>query len=94
MEKTFSHRRLEVVEQRPMIGDFKNRWPALFEQCEVSKCLCPQVLLLSMVINGCNLYFAITLLPFMAVQVTCLYIVEHFSGECRVLADHHEATTI
>ncbi|XP_071351291.1 uncharacterized protein [Trachinotus anak] len=36
MEKTFSHRRLEVVEQRPMIGDFKNRWPALFEQSEVN----------------------------------------------------------
>lgn len=40
MEKTFSHRRVEVVEQRPMIGDFKNRWPALFELSEVSKCLC------------------------------------------------------
>ncbi|KAK0137321.1 hypothetical protein N1851_026484 [Merluccius polli] len=36
MEKTFSHRRLEVVEQRPMIGDFKNRWPALFEPSEVN----------------------------------------------------------
>ena len=40
MEKTFSLRRLEVVEQRPMIGDFKNRWPALFEPNQVSKCLC------------------------------------------------------
>lgn len=40
MEKTFSHRRLEVVEQRPMIEDFKDRWPALFEQSEVSKFLC------------------------------------------------------
>lgn len=40
MEKTFSHRRLEVVDQRPMIEDFKNRWPALFEESEVSKCLC------------------------------------------------------
>ena len=29
MEKTFSHRRLEIVEQRPLIRDFKCRWPAL-----------------------------------------------------------------
>ncbi|KAJ8414519.1 hypothetical protein AAFF_G00037210 [Aldrovandia affinis] len=36
MEKTFSHRRLEIVEQRPMIGEFKNRWPALFQQSEVN----------------------------------------------------------
>ncbi|KAJ8355310.1 hypothetical protein AAFF_G00071680 [Aldrovandia affinis] len=36
MEKTFSHRRLEIVEQRPMIGEFKNRWPALFQQSEDS----------------------------------------------------------
>ncbi|CAL8333148.1 unnamed protein product [Merluccius merluccius] len=36
MEKTFSHRRREVVEQRPIIGDFKNRWPALFEPSEVN----------------------------------------------------------
>ncbi|KAI9534881.1 hypothetical protein NQZ68_010267, partial [Dissostichus eleginoides] len=34
MEKTFSQRRLEIVEQRPMIGDFKSRWPALFQQSE------------------------------------------------------------
>ncbi|KAI9522396.1 hypothetical protein NQZ68_036312 [Dissostichus eleginoides] len=36
MEKTFSQRRLEIVEQRPMIGDFKSRWPALFQQSEES----------------------------------------------------------
>ncbi|XP_034085183.1 uncharacterized protein LOC117554779 [Gymnodraco acuticeps] len=36
MEKTFSHRRLEIVEQRPLIGDFKCRWPALFQQSEVN----------------------------------------------------------
>ncbi|KAF3859916.1 hypothetical protein F7725_000171 [Dissostichus mawsoni] len=36
MEKTFSQRRLEIVEQRPMIGDFKSRWPALFQQSEVN----------------------------------------------------------
>lgn len=36
MEKTFSLRRLEIVEERPMIEDFKNRWPALFEESEVS----------------------------------------------------------
>ncbi|KAI9542486.1 hypothetical protein NQZ68_019168 [Dissostichus eleginoides] len=34
MEKTFSQRRLEIVEQRPMVGDFKSRWPALFQQSE------------------------------------------------------------
>ncbi|KAI9519413.1 hypothetical protein NQZ68_028770 [Dissostichus eleginoides] len=37
MEKTFSQRRLEIVEQRPMIGDFKSRWPALFQQSEIRK---------------------------------------------------------
>lgn len=36
MEKTFSHRRLEIVELRPMITEFKDRWPALFEQREVN----------------------------------------------------------
>lgn len=40
MEKTFSHRRLEIVEQRPMIGEFKERWPALFQESEVSKSAC------------------------------------------------------
>lgn len=42
--------------------------------------MCGEVLLLSMVINGCNLYFAITL--------------SNSSGECRVLADHHQATAV
>ncbi|XP_020555576.1 uncharacterized protein LOC110013549 [Oryzias latipes] len=36
MENTFYLRRLEIVEQRPMIGEFKNRWPALFEESEVN----------------------------------------------------------
>lgn len=40
MEKTFSYRRQEVVDQRPRIEEFKNRWPALFEQSEVSVCVC------------------------------------------------------
>ena len=40
IEKTFSYRRLEIVEQRPMIEDFKNRWPALFQESEVSQCVC------------------------------------------------------
>nr|XP_023655925.1 uncharacterized protein LOC111837808 [Paramormyrops kingsleyae] len=31
MEKTFSHRRYEVVRHTPMIQDFKARWPALFD---------------------------------------------------------------
>ncbi|XP_058634458.1 uncharacterized protein LOC131542122 isoform X4 [Onychostoma macrolepis] len=31
MEKTFSHRRYEVVRDTPMIQDFKARWPALFD---------------------------------------------------------------
>uniref|UniRef100_UPI0037E6FF11 uncharacterized protein n=1 Tax=Semicossyphus pulcher TaxID=241346 RepID=UPI0037E6FF11 len=37
MEKTFSLRRLEIVEQRPMIGDFKDRWPALFQESGVNE---------------------------------------------------------
>ncbi|KAJ8385359.1 hypothetical protein AAFF_G00189800 [Aldrovandia affinis] len=35
MTKTFSLRRQEVVEQKPMIADFKNRWPELFQVIEV-----------------------------------------------------------
>lgn len=38
MEKTFSFRRQQIVEQRPMIEEVKNQWPALFQQSEVSKC--------------------------------------------------------
>ncbi|XP_020556410.1 uncharacterized protein LOC110014068 isoform X2 [Oryzias latipes] len=30
MEKSFAHRRQEVVVEAPMIADFKTRWPALF----------------------------------------------------------------
>ncbi|XP_054483122.1 uncharacterized protein LOC129115999 [Anoplopoma fimbria] len=37
MEKTFSHRRLDIVEERPMIGDFKDRWPALFQESGVNE---------------------------------------------------------
>ncbi|KAJ8341870.1 hypothetical protein SKAU_G00341610 [Synaphobranchus kaupii] len=36
MEKTFSHRRLEIVDQKPPIRDFKDRWPALFQESEAS----------------------------------------------------------
>ncbi|CAL8319147.1 unnamed protein product [Arctogadus glacialis] len=36
MEKT-SHRRLDIVEERPMIGDFKDRWPALFQESGVNE---------------------------------------------------------
>nr|XP_023662616.1 uncharacterized protein LOC111841242 [Paramormyrops kingsleyae] len=36
MEKTFSYRRWEIVEQRLMIGEFKNRWPALFLESEIN----------------------------------------------------------
>lgn len=37
MDKTFAHRRQEVVRQAPMIADFKMRWPALFDVREVSE---------------------------------------------------------
>ncbi|KAJ0003222.1 hypothetical protein NQD34_008320 [Periophthalmus magnuspinnatus] len=30
MEKTFPHRRQEIVRDMPFIADFKSRWPALF----------------------------------------------------------------
>ncbi|XP_065107472.1 sterile alpha motif domain-containing protein 3-like [Paramisgurnus dabryanus] len=36
MDRTFSLRRHEVVEDLPGIGEFKNRWPALFNEREVS----------------------------------------------------------
>lgn len=36
MEKTFAHRRYEVVQDMPFIAEFKTRWPALFSEREVS----------------------------------------------------------
>ncbi|KAG7489594.1 hypothetical protein JOB18_015777 [Solea senegalensis] len=30
MEKTFAHRRQEVIRDAPLIADYKTRWPALF----------------------------------------------------------------
>jgi len=35
MDKTFSCRRFEVVHDKPMIQDFRARWPALFDVSEV-----------------------------------------------------------
>lgn len=35
MEKTFAHRRREVIEDMPFIAEFKNRWPALFSENQV-----------------------------------------------------------
>ena len=36
MEKTFAYRRHEVIEDKPFIADFKERWPALFSEHEAS----------------------------------------------------------
>ena len=36
MEKTFAHRRREVIEEKPFIAEFKSRWPALFTVQEAS----------------------------------------------------------
>lgn len=36
MQKTFSYRRQEVVQNSPLISEFVNRWPALFTVSEVS----------------------------------------------------------
>lgn len=35
IEKTFAHRRQELVQEEPMVADFKTRWPALFSEREV-----------------------------------------------------------
>lgn len=35
MEKTFPHRRQEIVQDAPFIADVKSRWPALFSHREV-----------------------------------------------------------
>uniref|UniRef100_A0A8B9HMY7 PB1 domain-containing protein n=1 Tax=Astyanax mexicanus TaxID=7994 RepID=A0A8B9HMY7_ASTMX len=35
MERTFAYRRQEVVEDMPLIAEFKNRWPALFSESQV-----------------------------------------------------------
>lgn len=37
MEKTFAHRRHEVVNDMPFIAEFKSRWPALFSEREASQ---------------------------------------------------------
>ncbi|KAI4880743.1 hypothetical protein NFI96_026539, partial [Prochilodus magdalenae] len=34
---TFAYRQQEVVDQEPSIKDFKDRWPALFQQKEVNE---------------------------------------------------------
>lgn len=36
MEKTFVYRRHEVIEDMPLMVDFKSRWPALFSEYEVN----------------------------------------------------------
>lgn len=36
MEKTFAHRRHEVIQDMPFIAEFKSRWPALFCEQEAS----------------------------------------------------------
>ncbi len=36
MEKTFAHRRYEVIQDMPFIAEFKSRWPALFLEQEAS----------------------------------------------------------
>ncbi|KAI9517913.1 hypothetical protein NQZ68_001082, partial [Dissostichus eleginoides] len=36
MAHTFAYRRQEVVNQEPGIKDFKDRWPALFQQKEIN----------------------------------------------------------
>ena len=35
MSLTFAYRRQEVVNKEPNVKDFKDRWPALFQQREV-----------------------------------------------------------
>ncbi|KAM9468204.1 uncharacterized protein Hap1MRO34_014871 [Clarias gariepinus] len=40
MDRTFALRRHEVVEDSPFIAEFKNRWPALFTEREVSAEFC------------------------------------------------------
>ncbi|KAJ4943764.1 hypothetical protein JOQ06_006260 [Pogonophryne albipinna] len=37
MERTFSYRRQEVVQDKPLVADFKSRWPALFEMSEINR---------------------------------------------------------
>uniref|UniRef100_A0A8C6MAB0 PB1 domain-containing protein n=1 Tax=Nothobranchius furzeri TaxID=105023 RepID=A0A8C6MAB0_NOTFU len=41
MDKTFAHRRREVIEEMPFIAEFKSRWPALFKVPEVCMSLSP-----------------------------------------------------
>ncbi|XP_039884437.1 uncharacterized protein LOC120731440 isoform X2 [Simochromis diagramma] len=36
MDKTFAHRRREVIEEMPFIAEFKSRWPALFKVPEIN----------------------------------------------------------
>lgn len=39
MAKTFAYRRPEVVRDKPMIAEFKTRWPGLFTMTEVEEFL-------------------------------------------------------
>lgn len=41
MAKTLSYRRLEVVSGSPAAADFRDRWPALFCEAEVSESINP-----------------------------------------------------
>uniref|UniRef100_A0AAV2KAG7 Uncharacterized protein n=1 Tax=Knipowitschia caucasica TaxID=637954 RepID=A0AAV2KAG7_KNICA len=36
MDKTFSYRRYEVVRDAPLVQDFKERWPGLFDVYEIN----------------------------------------------------------
>ncbi|XP_066564929.1 sterile alpha motif domain-containing protein 3 [Amia ocellicauda] len=36
IQKTFSYRRQEVVQENPMVAEFKTRWPALFSVSEIN----------------------------------------------------------
>lgn len=69
MQKTFSIRRLEIVEQRPMINDIQNRWPALFQESEVSNFF--------MVFTT---YFP--KMDIIQIFNKCFSCVSYFSGEC------------
>lgn len=36
MEKTFAHRRREVIDDMPFVAEFKDRWPALFSENQIN----------------------------------------------------------
>src|SRR4029434_6932917 len=91
MERTFALRRREVIGSAPMVSDFQERWPALFDVVEVwYDFLCSRF---SCQANGW---------PNVSQQMSCVCIsvchivtkLFHVSDKCRVQTNCDHASTV